>query len=156
METCPVTPRILLADDQAEVRQYVAEVLGSCGAEVTAVPDGQSVIREAMGSPHDLCILDIDMPGMDGLETCRRLRAAPFTRSLPVLFLTGYADADTIDKAFAAGGSDYLAKPVHPTLLWLRVRNLLLLSGLKQERTRMEDVLKVLSSPTAQDGTPAP
>jgi CheY-like chemotaxis protein len=134
--------RILVADDEAAVCDTLVEILSGDGAEVTAVPDGHAALREALLNPFDLCILDAQMPNLDGYETCARLRATPFTHDLPVLFLAGRTDREAIDQALAAGAWDYLAKPIHPVLLRRRVANLLLLSRLARERDQMGEMVR--------------
>ncbi len=135
-------PCILIADDDAMVRTLLAETLEGHGALVVAVENGQEAACEAMLHPFDVCILDVEMPVMNGFEACRRLRESAFTKSLPVLFLTGRSDAESIEKAFAAGAWDFLNKPVQPTLLWHRVSNLLLLARLVKERDNLSAVME--------------
>ena len=142
-EALPPPPRILVADDSKMVRMLLTKILSSHGAVVVAVPDGQAALREALLASFDLCILDVEMPVMGGLEACSRLRATAFTKDLPVLFLTAHTDGETIERAFAAGASDYLSKPIHAVLLWQRVSNLLLLAGLAREKRDLAQVLRL-------------
>ncbi|MCY3019222.1 MAG: response regulator [Planctomycetota bacterium] len=139
-------PRILVADDDRMVRTLLSKMLSSHGAVVVAAPDGQAALREALLAPFDLCILDVEMPVLGGLETCARLRATAFTKDLPVLFLTAHTDGETIERAFAAGASDYLSKPIHAVLLWQRVSNLLLLAGLAREKRELAEVLRLIEA----------
>ena len=135
-------PRILIADDDPTLRGLLAETLMAYGAEVTAVSNGQEAVCEAILHPYDVCILDIEMPVMNGYEACVRLRESAFTKSLPVLFLTGLNDDDSIKKALATGGWDYVNKPFNPALLWTRISNLLMLSKLVRERDNLDAVLR--------------
>ncbi len=138
-------PRILVVDDEPEIREFTTEILRSHGLEVVAVADGSSALVEAVRQRFDLCVLDVNMPGMDGLEVCRHLRAVPFTRTLPVLFLTGIPDTTTIDNAFAAGATDYLVKPVNTTVLWARVSNLLKINELTRKAENTREAIELLS-----------
>jgi len=137
-------PMILVVDDEPEIRDLIAASLQPHGMEVVAVADGPAALLQAACQRFDLCVLDVAMPGMDGLEVCRRLRALPFTRALPVLFLTAHQDAKTIDDAFAAGATDYLIKPVYPTLLWARVRNLLKMDELARQADHVREAIELL------------
>ena len=127
-------PRILLADDDPDSRLLVVEILSAQGAEVVAVSDGQEAVQQATQAPFDLCILDIEMPKLNGLEACPRLRATALNRNLPVLFLTGETDDEVVERALAVGATDYLNKPITANLLWRRVSNAVLLGRLLREK----------------------
>jgi len=146
-------PRILLADDDPDSRLLVEEILSAQGAEVVAVSDGQEAVQQAMRAPFDLCILDIEMPKLNGLEACPRLRATAFNRDLPVLFLTGETDGETVERALAVGAMDYLNKPITANLLWRRVSNAVLLGRLLREKENGANVLK--ASPASASTVPA-
>jgi CheY-like chemotaxis protein len=133
--------RILVVDDEPALRTLLDEILSADGAAVVTAEDGEEALHQALLTSFDLCVLDVEMPRLDGLQTCARLREIPFTKELPVLFLTAHTDKQTIDRAFAAGGSDYLSKPVHPILLRQRVRNLLGLLKLAREAGELAQVL---------------
>jgi CheY-like chemotaxis protein len=137
-------PMILVVDDEPEVRDLIAAFLQPHGVEIVAAAGGPAALLEAASQRFDLCVLDVTMPGMDGLEVCRRLRALPFTRALPVLFMTAQQDAKTIDAAFAAGATDYLFKPVNPTLLWARAGNLLKMDELTRKADHTREALELL------------
>ena len=138
-------PKILIADDDLELRTIIAEILTANGAEVTAVADGQAAVQEAIKSPYDLCILDVQMPVMSGLEACPIICERAFSHGLPVLFLTGCSDAATIQQAFDAGASDFLPKPIQATLLWRRASNLILLNSLSKQRDNMRDLVNIVA-----------
>jgi len=142
-------PRILLADDDPDSRLLVEEILSAQGAEVVAVSDGQEAVQQATQAPFDLCILDIEMPKLNGLEACPRLRATAFTRNLPVLFLTAQTDDATVERALAAGALDYLNKPITAGLLWRRVSNALLLARLMREKENGASARKAGSAQAA-------
>jgi DNA-binding response OmpR family regulator len=111
--------RILIVDDDPVVAGMLGVSLGAAGHEIIEVYSGEEALAkftEASGEPlPDLVILDIEMaPGIDGYETCRRLRAMEATRDLPVIFLSGHDDLDDRLRAYDAGGSDFMAKPFDP------------------------------------------
>ena len=79
--------------------------------------------------PPDIILLDINMPGMDGFEVCRRLKANSKTRDIPVLFVSALTEADNIDTGFAVGARDYIEKPIRPSIVLARVAHHLQTSG---------------------------
>jgi len=138
--------RILVADDNEEILNFLRESLESFGAEVESVCNGERALEVAFVRPFDLVVLDIDMPQMDGLETCRRLRALPFTAELPVLFLTADTRASTIEEAFRVGATDFLCKPVNALVLRARISNLIGIRKMSQEVSRISEALKNLGT----------
>lgn len=111
--------RVLVVDDEATVREVVGQYLDLEGYIPFYATSGLEALRVAAAAPPDLVILDLTLPGIDGLDVCRRLRAGSAT---PILMLTGRAsDADKLT-GFDAGADDYLAKPFNPHELVARVR----------------------------------
>jgi len=122
-------PTILAVDDDPESLRLIAELLRE-NYHVRVATGGESALRAAELEPRpDLILLDVVMPGMDGYELCRRLRALTFSRDIPVIFLTVRSDIADEEKGFAAGGVDYLTKPISPPILLARVRTHLSLKG---------------------------
>jgi DNA-binding response OmpR family regulator len=115
--------RILLAEDQADIRDLIALNLRNAGYEVTAVGDGQAALARQTEAPADLLILDLMMPGLDGLEVCKALRARG--RATPILMLT--AKSTELDRVLGLelGADDYLTKPFSMAELLARVKALL-------------------------------
>jgi len=108
-------PRILLADDDPRVLQVVSRYLDLEGYEMATVADGEAAVAAATSSPPDLIILDIMMPGIDGIEACRRIRANATTAETPVLMFS--ALSEEAEAARAAGANGLLPKPFNlPTL----------------------------------------
>ena len=117
----------LVVDDEPDSLRVVGRLLAQEGYRVHLADSGELAldIAEAIaGEAHlDLVLLDILMPGgMDGVETCRRLKAASATRDAPIIFLTAKDDIPTAVEAFAAGGADFVPKPFDPRILLTRVR----------------------------------
>jgi DNA-binding response OmpR family regulator len=115
----------LLVDDDARLAAMVAEYLGANEIEVTIAPDGERGLQALTRRRFDVVLLDIMLPGLDGLEVCRRIRSMPEHQDLPILMLT--AKGDDIDKivGLELGADDYLAKPFNPRELLARVRAVL-------------------------------
>lgn len=126
--------RILLVEDDPDQAQIAAIALSDSNYEVTTVSSGSKGLQVAVESNPDLVILDINLPGLDGLSLCRKLRAT--NEFIPILFLS--ARKNSFDKivGLEVGGDDYLAKPFDPLELVARVRALLRRSG---RETRAEE-----------------
>lgn len=112
---------ILVVDDAPTNVQLVVGFLASSGYITTVAENGALALESLRQSPPDLVLLDVAMPGMDGFETCHRIKEEPTMRDVPVLFLTGRAQIDDKLKGFKAGGVDYIAKPIHKAELLARV-----------------------------------
>lgn len=121
MSTAPAgRGTILVVDDcAASIDQLVALL---SGYEVIAATSGGEALDIVAAEPVELILLDIVMPGIDGLETCQRLRASASSRDIPVVFVTGRDDERVIDAAYAAGADDYVTKPFRRVELLARVR----------------------------------
>lgn len=91
-KAAPRKPRILVADDDKEVRSFLTDALSELGYEVTAVADGEALYRSAVSAPPDLIISDLDMPGLTGGTAEALLRASEKTRSVPIIFITGQGE----------------------------------------------------------------
>lgn len=142
-----VKPRILAADDDETMRTLLSQMLQLHGAEVTSVADGQAAVMAAALAPFDACVLDVEMPVMDGIEACQRIRATAFSKDLPILMLTARTDKDTIDAAFDAGAWDFVNKPIHDLLLWRRITNMLTLSRVAAETRNLEALISLSALP---------
>ena len=117
--------RILIVDDDLFVRTIFQEALEKEGYLVASVADGALALESLGKIPYDLILLDLMMPGKDGFDTCQELRALPACHLVPVLMITGAGDAELINRAFDAGATDFITKPINPELLVHRVRYLL-------------------------------
>ncbi len=118
-------PRIVVAEDDADIGGLVRHYLEKDGFTVELHATGQDVVRTLQDTPADLLVLDLMLPGVDGLSICRALRADPATAAVPIIMLTAKAtEADRIT-GLELGADDYLTKPFSPKELVLRVRALL-------------------------------
>jgi DNA-binding response OmpR family regulator len=113
---------ILVVDDTPANIGFLLETLSQAGYRVRVAPDGESALEQVEYSPPDLVLLDVMMPGIDGFETCRRLRKLPKVAQMPVIFMTALSDAQDKVRAFAAGADDYVTKPFQYEEVLARVR----------------------------------
>jgi putative two-component system response regulator len=115
---------VLIADDTESIRALFQKLLTTDGYQVLAVDDGDQAL-DAVGRYHpDVVLLDVGMPGTDGIEVCRQLKADPAYRLTPVVLVTGLTDLSDRIRGIEAGADDFLSKPVHPHELRARVASL--------------------------------
>jgi len=115
-------PSILVVDDTRANIGFLLETLSQAGYRVRVAPDGETALEQIQYSPPDLVLLDVMMPGIDGFETCRRIRKQPQLSQLPVIFMTALSDTQDKVRAFAAGADDYVTKPFQSEEVLARVR----------------------------------
>jgi CheY-like chemotaxis protein len=150
----PQTARILLADDNADMRDYVGRLLGQ-QYEVVAVADGVEALaairQSAVGHQKipDLVLTDVMMPNLDGLGLLQALRADPQTREIPIILLSARAGEAARIEGLTAGADDYLTKPFSARELLVRVEATLKLARLRREAMQREQTLR-LAAETAQ------
>lgn len=119
---CPMPRTVLIVDDDAHIRQLLAFALGKAGLDTAEAADGEAALAAVPASAPDLIVLDINMPRMNGLEVCRRLRAEG---EVPILFLS--SRDDEIDRVLGIelGADDYVVKPFSPREVVARVQAIL-------------------------------
>ena len=105
-------PKILLVEDNEMNRDMLSRRLLKAGFEMVMAVDGEQAIDLARSEAPDLILMDISLPGLDGWEATRRLKARPETRSIPIIALTAHAMAGDREKSLAAGCNDYDTKPI--------------------------------------------
>ena len=118
-------PTVMVVDDDAPTRMMAGGFLRRAGFDVVEAADGLEALERIEGARPDLVLLDVEMPRLDGFETCRRLRAAPGFAAVPVLMLTGLDDTGSIELAYRAGATDFATKPLQWSLLCHRLRYML-------------------------------
>ena len=140
-------PTVLLVDDTPDNLTIIGELL-SPHFTVKLANTGERGLKIAQSeTPPDLILLDIMMPGLDGFEVCRRLKAFGPTRDIPVIFLTALSDTGDMHFGFGLGAVDYVTKPVVPQVLLARVRVHL---ALKAAADRLHTRAATLEEQTAQ------
>ena len=134
-------PTILVVDDTPENIDVMRGVL-SADYTIKVATNGQLALKVVAAQPPDLILLDIMMPGMDGYEVCRQLKANPLTGAIPVIFITAKAETEDEVQGLALGAVDYLTKPVIPAIVKARVQTQL---ALRQARRELEEKNLILS-----------
>jgi DNA-binding response OmpR family regulator len=135
-------PRILNVDDDAMMRELAEDELGG-NFQVLAAKSGEECLEMLQNAPVDLILLDVEMPGIDGYETCRRVKADGGLADIPVVFLSGRVHIEDRIRGYEAGGDDYVVKPYDPVELEAKVRNLL---RLRRERAQLKEMAAYASS----------
>jgi signal transduction histidine kinase len=113
---------ILIVDDNSTNLSVLSQALKSAGYKIRAAMDGESAITQVERQQPDLILLDVQMPGIDGFETCRRLKANPTTQHVPIIFTTALADVDSKLKGLSLGAVDYITKPFEQDEVLARVK----------------------------------
>ena len=117
--------RILIIDDDKSTTRLLEIILSKDNYEIVAVNNSEEALSTAVVYSPDLILLDVMMPGVDGLEICRNLRAEPQFTQIPVIFFTSIGNVEEKVAAFDSGATDFLTKPVHPEELKIRIKTLI-------------------------------
>ena len=117
-----MSKRILVVEDHEENRRIVRDLLTSAGYEIVEAVTGEEGVTLAESERPDLILMDIQLPGLDGYEATRRIKANPALRQIPIIAVTSYALSGDDVKARAAGCDAYVAKPFSPRALLAKIR----------------------------------
>ena len=120
-----MTKRILVVEDQEDNRQIIRDMLSATDYEIIEAESGEQALAAVAKQRPDLILMDIQLPGMDGYEATRRIKADPALRSIPIIAVTSYALSGEEQKARAAGCDDYVPKPYSPRQLLAKIRQYL-------------------------------
>ncbi|MDJ0928579.1 MAG: EAL domain-containing protein [Gammaproteobacteria bacterium] len=124
-ESAVAAERVLIADDDPALLQLMETTLRAGGFDVVACPDGGVAVSQCADFRPQLVLLDIEMPTMDGISACKRLRQQGGNENLPIVMVTGADDKGSVEQAFAAGATDFITKPINWPLFEHRVRGFL-------------------------------
>jgi two-component system cell cycle response regulator DivK len=117
-----MSKRILVVDDQEDNRRILRDLLTASGFEVIEATTGEDAVTVAEAESPSLILMDIQLPGIDGYEATRRIKAKPALSKVPLIVVTSYALSGDDAKAFAAGADAYVSKPFSPRALLAKVR----------------------------------
>ncbi|MBD2493995.1 response regulator [Nostoc sp. FACHB-280] len=113
---------ILIVDDTVTNLEIISDALNNAGFSVTTARNGEKALQQIQEKLPDLILLDVMMPGIDGLETCQKLKTDPVTQDIPVIFMTGISDTETKVKGLSLGAVDYITKPCQKEEVLARIR----------------------------------
>lgn len=151
MNTLSSQRTLLIIDDTINNLRVAMDLLHAYGFRILTAADGESGIERAHLARPDLILLDVRMPGLDGFECCRRLKAHPETAHIPVIFMTALTDTDNKMRGFELGGVDYVSKPFDAGELLARVRTHLELAELRRGlEQQVEERTAALAAEVAQ------
>lgn len=141
---------ILIVDDNPANLGVLSDVLDDAGIDVLVAQDGESAIQKTSYDPPDLILLDVMMPGIDGFETCRQLKANLSTQNIPVIFMTALSDTVDKIKGFHLGAVDYITKPFEQEEVLIRVKHHLQVSNLTKQLQTQNQLLNQLTQELEQ------
>ena len=127
---------ILIVDDAPDNLLMLFSYLEDQGYRILLAEDGETALQIAQFKAPDLILLDVLMPGIDGFETCRRLKSKPSTKDIPVIFLTALSEKVNKVQGFKSGGVDYITKPSEQEEILVRIQTHLKLRQMRQDLDR--------------------
>lgn len=133
---------ILIVDDNPNNLEVLAHILTDVGYQVSVAIDGETAIEQVEYHQPELILLDIMMPGIDGFETCRRLKANPLTCEIPIIFLTALSDSNNKVNGLSVGAVDYISKPFQSEEVLARIRIHLKLYNLTRKLEQQKQLLE--------------
>lgn len=133
---------ILVVEDLITNLKYIVQILKNAGYQVRSAIDGELALESVQEKNPDLIIMDIALPGIDGIEVCTQLKSNPETREIPIIFLSAYDKSEMKVEAFKAGGIDYITKPVEFAELLVRINTHLKVNQLQKELEHKSELLK--------------
>lgn len=116
-------PVVMIIDDTPDNLALLSDTLSEAGYRVLVATDGLSALEQINFLRPDIILLDVMMPGVDGFETCKQLKANPLTAAIPVLFMTALGELENLLRGFSEGAVDYLVKPIRPPEVLARVES---------------------------------
>jgi DNA-binding NtrC family response regulator len=139
----PVQQEILVVEDTQANLRLLADILTKQGYRVRPASDGSLALKSVAAKAPDLILLDVNMPGMDGYEVCRRLKADERSRRVPIIFISAFSETDQKVKGFDTGGVDYITKPFEPEEVLARVRTQLRLREAEEALLNAQNTLEI-------------
>lgn len=141
--------KILLVEDSATIRYVMSQYIGDAGHETIIAESGEQALQILDTTPVDMVIMDVEMPGLDGFETTTLIREWLGDHWIPIIFVTGKSEAKSLEEGIAAGGDDYIIKPVNQTILNAKIRAM---ERITEMRNQLADLNKELTVLSQHDG----
>ena len=135
--------RILVVEDETDIRTLLLHHLHKDGYSASGATSGEEALKSIRQNKPHLLVLDLMLPGMDGIAVCRKIRNNPELKNTPILMLTARGEEEDMVSGLEAGADDYMAKPFSNRVLLARIRSLLRRSGLLSEEEEKDAVLRV-------------
>lgn len=142
---------ILVVDDMESLRVLIGGLLAQTGATVFQAKSGDEALRIVASQSIDAFVMDIQMPGMSGIDLCRSIRAMDRHAATPILFITALDETRALEEALRAGGDDFIHKPIHLVVLRARLNNLLLRTAYLRQAQMMSLSLQRYVSPRTEE-----
>lgn len=133
---------ILVVEDFISNLKYLGQILKKAGYQVRSANDGESALDSVQETNPDLILLDITLPGIDGIEVCAQLKSNPETSEIPIIFLSAFNKSEMKVEAFKAGGIDYITKPIESAEILVRIETHLKMNRLQKELKHKSELLK--------------
>lgn len=134
-----MTAQIMVVDDDDRVLELLGIMLERAGFKVLKIQSASEALATLQTSIPDLFIIDVMMPGVDGIELCRRLRSLPQTAEAPIIILSARSDPESVAKGIRAGANDYLSKPVLAHDLVVSIRKFLTPNGKAESYNQVKE-----------------
>jgi two-component system phosphate regulon response regulator PhoB len=138
-------PLVLVVEDEADIQELVSYNLAKAGYQVTSVVTGEEALAAVEKDPPDLVVLDLMLPGMDGLSVCSRLKRDSKTGSIPIVMLTAKGEESDIVRGLNLGADDYITKPFSPRVMIARVQAVLRRAAVLSKESDREPVGRTIA-----------
>lgn len=137
--------KILLVEDSATLRFAMESYIGEAGHETIVAENGETAVQIVDQTPIDMVIMDVEMPGLDGFDTTRLIRESLGERWIPIIFVTGKSDDESLRKGIAVGGDDYLIKPISKVILQAKIGAMERIANMSRQLHQLNEKLVHLS-----------
>ncbi len=137
--------KILLVEDSATIRHAMCSYIRAAGHEPVVSESGEQSLQILENTPVDMIIMDVEMPGLDGFETTRLIREWLGEHWIPIIFVTGKSEDASLEEGIAAGGDDYLIKPISQIILNAKIRAMERITAMRNQLSKLNEELTILS-----------
>ncbi len=143
---------VLVVDDEPLIRAQIAQILRELGHQAVEAESGQQALALVRRGGIDLMLLDLMMPDLSGIEVCKQVRADSATQGVRIIVISGMNAKNALEESIIAGADDFLAKPVNPLELGVRVRSILRVRDIHDDERRVEAYVRSIQEMRNQSG----